>query len=94
MIGGGARSRYWIKMIADILGKPLARYEGATKGPAFGAARLARLALTKEPVADVCVKPAIEEVIEPDLIRHEAYQPRFAKFQRIYAALSDEFIPD
>ncbi|KXJ54108.1 MAG: xylulose kinase [Thalassospira sp. Nap_22] len=94
VIGGGARSRYWIKMIADILGKPLARYEGATKGPAFGAARLARLALTNEPVADVCVKPAIEEVIEPDLTRHDAYQPRFAKFQRIYAALSDEFTPD
>jgi len=94
VIGGGARSRYWIQLIADILGKPLARYEGAAKGPAFGAARLARLALTNEPVGDVCVKPAIEEVIEPDLARNASYQPRFAKFQRIYAALSAEFTPE
>lgn len=94
VIGGGARSRYWIQLISDIMGTPLARYEGAAKGPAFGAARLGRLALTNEAVEDVCQKPAIEEVIEPDQARHASYAPRFAKFQRIYAALSDEFTPD
>lgn len=94
VIGGGARSRYWIQLISDIMGTPLARYEGAAKGPAFGAARLGRLALTNEAVEDVCLKPAIEEVIEPNQPRHASYAPRFAKFQRIYAALSDEFTPD
>lgn len=94
VIGGGARSRYWIQLISDIMGTPLARYEGAAKGPAFGAARLGRLALTNEAVEDVCQKPAIEEVIEPDQARHASYAPRFAKFQRIYAALSEEFTPD
>lgn len=93
VIGGGARSRYWIQLISDIMGTPLARYEGAAKGPAFGAARLARLALTQEPVEDVCKKPAIEEVIEPDPARHASYQPRFAKFRRLYAALASEFTP-
>ncbi|WP_430474112.1 xylulokinase [Thalassospira lucentensis] len=93
VIGGGARSRYWIQLISDIMGTPLARYEGAAKGPAFGAARLGRLALTKELPEDVCLKPAIEEVIEPNQVRHASYQPRFAKFKRLYAALSDEFTP-
>jgi xylulokinase len=93
VIGGGARSRYWIQLIADVMGSPLARYEGAAKGPAFGAARLGRLALTGEPADDVCQKPGIEEVIEPNMSRHDAYMPRFAKFRRIYSALSDEFTP-
>ena len=94
VIGGGARSRYWIQLISDIMGTPLARYEGAAKGPAFGAARLARLALTQEAVEDVCLKPVIEEIIEPDTSRHASYQPRFAKFRRLYNALADEFTPD
>jgi len=94
VIGGGARSKYWIQLISDIMGTPLARYEGAAKGPAFGAARLGRLALTKELPEDVCLKPAIEEIIEPDQSRHASYQPRFAKFKRLYAALSDEFTPN
>ena len=93
VIGGGARSRYWIQLISDIMGCPLARYEGAAKGPAFGAARLRRLALDHETVEDVCQKPVIQEVIEPDMRKHADYQPRFAKFRRIYAALRDEFQP-
>lgn len=93
VIGGGARSRYWIQLISDIMGTPLALYEGATKGPAFGAARLGRLALTGEPIEDVCQKPAIREVIEPDGNRHQSYRPRLAKFRRLYAALRDEFPP-
>lgn len=91
VIGGGARSRYWIQLISDIMGTPLARYQGAAKGPAFGAARLGRLALTKELPEDVCQKPIIEEVIEPNQSRHASYQPRFEKFKRLYSALSDEF---
>ena len=75
------------------MGCPLARYEGAAKGPAFGAARLGRLALDHETVEDVCQKPVIQEVIEPDMRKHADYQPRFAKFRRIYAALRDEFQP-
>ncbi|MCC9620766.1 xylulokinase [Thalassospira sp. MA62] len=93
VIGGGARSRYWLQLISDIMGMPLARYQGATKGPAFGAARLARLAVTGEAVADVCTKPAIEEIISPDIGRHDAYLPRQAKFCRLYPALKDEFPP-
>lgn len=91
VIGGGARSRYWTQMIADITGSPLARYQGAAKGPAFGAARLARLAADNEAIEDVCTAPAIEEVLSPDRNRHDQYRPRFEKFRRLYTALETEF---
>ncbi|OSQ40762.1 xylulokinase [Thalassospira mesophila] len=91
VIGGGARSLYWTQMIADIMGTPLARYQGGAKGPAFGAARLARLAVKDGTIADVCTPPVIENVLKPDAHRHEQYLPRMAKFRRLYDALADEF---
>ena len=47
-IGGGARSPFWMRLLATVLDRPVTLYAGAAKGPAFGAARLARLALTGE----------------------------------------------
>jgi xylulokinase len=91
VIGGGARSLYWTQMIADIMGTPLARYQGGAKGPAFGAARLARLAAKDGTIEDVCTPPVIENVLKPDALRHEQYQPRMAKFRRLYDALANEF---
>ncbi len=91
VIGGGARSLYWTQMIADIMGTPLARYQGGAKGPAFGAARLARLALREGTIAEICTPPAIEDVLTPDQNRHDQYQPRLAKFRRLYNALRNEY---
>jgi xylulokinase len=91
VIGGGARSLYWTQMIADIMGTPLARYQGGAKGPAFGAARLARLAVKDGTIEDVCTPPVIENVLKPDQNRHEQYLPRMAKFRRLYDALAAEF---
>ena len=48
VIGGGARSRLWGRILADVLGRPLTYHAGGDVGPAFGAARLARLAVTGE----------------------------------------------
>ena len=45
IVGGGARSAFWTRLIASVLGVPLRVYAGGARGPAFGAARLARLAL-------------------------------------------------
>ncbi|AUG54187.1 xylulokinase [Thalassospira marina] len=91
VIGGGARSLYWTQMIADIMGTPLARYKGGAKGPAFGAARLARLSVRDGSIEEVCTPPAIEDILKPDQNRHEQYQPRMAKFRRLYDALAAEF---
>ena len=90
-IGGGTRSRFWMRIFASILGRPIILYRSGARGPAFGAARLARLAVTGERPADVCVKPPVEAVIEPDMALHQAYQPSVERFRRLYVALRSEF---
>jgi len=86
-IGGGARSAFWLKLIASAIGLPVLRLAGSDKGPAFGAARLARLALTGEAPEAVCVKPKVIETIEPDPGLHAAYGERFRTYQALYRAL-------
>jgi xylulokinase len=87
VIGGGAQSRFWLGLIASALGVPVGRIAGADKGPAFGAARLARLALTGEAAVDVCVKPPLTETIGPEPALHEAYAERIERFRGLYRSL-------
>ncbi len=90
-IGGGARSPFWGRIIASVLGVPLVRFEGAERGPAFGAARLGRLAATGENLADVVSMPPRAGVIEPDPRLGDLYRPRVAAFRALYAALKPLF---
>ena len=91
IIGGGARSLFWTRIIASTLGIPITRYTGSESGPAFGAARLARIAATGEPIDTVCTKPPILDVTEPDPRLHEAYRENSVRFRRLYRALREEF---
>jgi xylulokinase len=91
VVGGGARSRFWTRVLAAALNIPLVRYEGAEQGPAFGAARLARLAVTGEGPQEVCTPPPILEVVEPDPALAQAYRTRHGAFRRLYRALEPEF---
>jgi xylulokinase len=90
-VGGGARSRFWMQLLAHGLGKPIVRYSGSDKGPAFGAARLARLALTREHPGAWCAQPPVLDVLEPDPALHAAYGERFERFRSLYRALKGEF---
>ncbi|MEK0083512.1 xylulokinase [Benzoatithermus flavus] len=90
-IGGGARSRIWIRILANVLNRPITLYAGSEKGPAFGAARLARLALTGESPQEVCRKPPVAAVIEPEPDLVAAYRPLDARFRRLYRSLKEEF---
>ncbi len=91
MIGGGSRSTFWTKIFASVLDVPLMRYEGSDKGPAFGAARLARLASTREAPEAVCTAPAVIETIEPNPRLVELYAPRIEAFRNLYRVLKPEF---
>jgi xylulokinase len=86
IVGGGARSRLWVRIIASMLGKDLTLYDGADRGPAFGAARLARLGFTGESIAEVCTRPAVLDVIEPEAALTEAYAARQTAFRALYQA--------
>jgi xylulokinase len=90
-VGGGARSRFWMQLLAHCLDRPVLRYAGSEKGPALGAARLARMALTGEKPAEVCRKPAVLDVLEPDRALAGAYAGRFEAFASLYRALKPEF---
>ncbi|RYC32391.1 xylulokinase [Lichenibacterium minor] len=90
-IGGGARSRLWGRMIASVLDVPLERHAGGARGPAFGAARLARLAATGGDARDVAVPPPIADVVAPEARLADAYAPRLEAFRSLYAALKGEF---
>jgi xylulokinase len=89
--GGGARSRFWMGLLATILGRPITIYPESGFAAAFGAARLARLALTREAPADICVKPRGGRSIEPELKYLSAYRGRRVIFRRTYAALRENF---
>jgi xylulokinase len=87
LIGGGARSAFWGKLIASILDVTLVRYEASDRGPAYGAARLGRLAVTNEEAASVVITPPVRDVIMPDKTLCEAYRPRIEAFRALYRSL-------
>jgi xylulokinase len=91
-IGGGARSPFWMRILATVLDRPVTLYAGAAKGPAFGAARLARLAVTGEAADTVCGKPEVAQVLEPERPLAAAYFERGRRFRHLYQALRSEFM--
>jgi xylulokinase len=91
VIGGGARSAYWGRILASALQRPLVYREGGALGPAFGAARLARIAVSGEAVEEVCMQPVISQVIEPDPGLVESYTEKLATFRKLYRDLKASF---
>ena len=89
--GGGAQSRFWMKILASALGRTVLLQEGAETGPAFGAARLARLAATGEDPSQVCTKPGVAAEIPPDPALAEAYAARLERFRALYRAAAPLF---
>ena len=91
LIGGGAKSLLWTRMIAAATGFTIVRVKGGETGPAYGAARLARMAATGEPPETVCIKPEIADVTEPDPKLAELFARQRDRFTALYAALKPEF---
>jgi xylulokinase len=87
VIGGGARSRYWGRILAAALDTRLVYLDGGEVGPALGAARLAQIADTGASAAEVCTRPPVAHVIEPDTLLAERLAPKRDKFRAVYPAL-------
>jgi xylulokinase len=91
VIGGGARSKLWGRILAAALGCPLVYHQGGEIGPALGAARLAQIAAGGASVSEACPPPPIAHVIEPESALAEALEPRRMLFRRLYADLRSSF---
>lgn len=83
VIGGGARSAAWVKIIASVLDIPLRRLVAGEQGGAFGASRLARMAVTGESPDVVCTPPLRTETIAPDPDLVAGYRPRLAAYRAL-----------
>ena len=90
VIGGGARSSLWGRILAAALGLPLTYHTGSEVGPALGAARLARLAATGEHPVKVCTPPPVARVVEPDEVLAARLAPRLERWRTLYRVLRPE----
>jgi xylulokinase len=91
VIGGGARSNYWGRILSASLGRPLVYRDASEVGPAYGAARLARLAYSGEAIEKVCTAPPVLRVVEPDASLGEAFAAKAARYRALYRELKPYF---
>ncbi|URK89400.1 hypothetical protein LP421_33860 (plasmid) [Rhizobium sp. RCAM05350] len=85
LLGGGAKSLYWAKLIATVLGRPVRRAVDAEAGSALGAARLAMIGSGVGSVQEVCYSPH-SEAIDPISNLSEQYRQRLQEFRSMYFA--------
>lgn len=88
-IGGGARSRLWLAIIANVLDLPVNRLADSEVSGAMGAALLGRMAATGEPPATVCQPPRRIETLEPHPALRDAYAEAFARYRKLYPAIKE-----
>jgi xylulokinase len=86
-IGGGSRSRYWLRSIATALGVPVDIPADGDFGAAFGAARLGLIAAEKADPFKICTAPATSETIDPDSGLQSAYEAAYARYRSLYPAI-------
>ncbi len=84
VIGGGARSQFWGTILAATLEVRLDYPSGAEVGPALGAARLARMAVTGETPEIAAPAPAVHHAIDPESDLQRRLADRLAAFRALY----------
>lgn len=91
VIGGGSRSLFWGRILASVLDRPLVFHHGGELGPAFGAARLARLAASGESANEVCTPPPVAHVVEPKRSLTRKYEQSLRAYRNLYRDLRAGF---
>ena len=64
--GGGARSQYWLKLLASVLDIPVWLPTQGDLGAALGAARLGMIASGSASVTQACIAPRIDHAFQAD----------------------------
>ena len=86
-IGGGSASRYWLRVIASVLGVPLTLPAKGEFGAALGAARLGMTAAGDASVDEIMGIPAMADQIDPDPALMPAFAEGFDRFRATYPAI-------
>jgi xylulokinase len=84
MIGGGANSRIWCQIHADVLGRRIQRIKDPILANARGAAFLASVALGHLTFNDIPERVQIADSCEPDPAHREIYDELFREFVNLY----------
>jgi xylulokinase len=87
-LGGGARSAYWLDLLAAALGVPLDVPQAGDYGAALGAARLGRMAATGEG-AEIATPPPVARTHEPDPGLAAPLAEAQARYRTAYHKLKD-----
>ena len=86
-VGGGARSRCWVQLKADVMNTPITTV-AVTEAGCLGAAMLARAADTGESLADVARDwVRVTDVVEPNPEHAAIYEERFPTYLKLYPTL-------
>lgn len=86
-VGGGARSDYWLKVLATALGVPVERPADGDFGAAFGAARLGMIAAEGADPAAVCTAPPVAATFAPEARLQPAFDDAYRRYRALYPAL-------
>jgi xylulokinase len=90
--GGGAQSRLWRSIHADIFQKRVVTVSGSIGGAAYGAALVAGVGLEIWPnFSDACKLLRIETETEPNKEARALYDARYALYRSLYPLLKEGF---
>lgn len=87
VVGGGARSLYWGKVLATALNRPLFYYQDSAVGAAIGAARLGYLAVNNVDPLTAFQTPIVEAEIAPDKDKLTEFNNKQTRFETLYQTL-------
>ncbi|KIN65548.1 Xylulokinase [Sulfitobacter noctilucae] len=87
-MGGGAKSAYWLQVLANTLGFPLHVPADGDFGAALGAARLGMMAATGAD-ASIAVQPPIARTVAPDSNLQEAFAQGLTRYRAAYSVLKN-----
>ncbi|MDF3608313.1 xylulokinase [Paracoccus sp. DMF-8] len=88
-VGGGARSRAWLHIMASATGLVLLEPEDGDFGAAFGAAKLGAACATGDISDRVFTRPAVRAEVVPDAELAERYAKKYEAYHAAYPHLRD-----
>ena len=91
-IGGGAKSRCWVQILADVLGEEISLLD-IEEGPAFGATLIAGVGVNVyedfEQAEDNIIR--VKERISPESANTRLYNEFYQMYKRLYVSLKCDF---